>query len=157
MLKNLFGKRNKDYKIEELINFSIDAYIEMFDDMLKSEEETDLVYNLILKKVNNELLACQLLIFIPIAFTREFCIEYKDKLADNYIRTLENGISKSVKFEENSVYMSILNVVKKRIKTMNTDDIYKILEWSSEFRIIDYVEQQGVKINSISPPTTGNI
>jgi adenosine deaminase len=157
MFKNLFRKRNNDYKIEELINFSIDSYIEKYDDMLKSEEETDLVYNLIFKKVNNELLACQLLVFIPIAFTREFYIEYKDKLADNYIQTLENGISKSVKFEENAVYMSILNVVKNRIRTMNADDIFKILEWSAEFRIIDYAEQQGVEINSISPPTTGNI
>jgi superfamily II RNA helicase len=157
MFKNLFKKQDNYDNLTEIIDFSINAYIENYEDMVDTEEETDLVYNLIFSKVKNELLAYQLLVFIPMAFTREYCKKYADKLSGFYSRSLEDGNSEKVNFMDNPVYMSILKVVKPRIQRMNSDDIFKILEWSSEFRIIEYVEQNGITLDSISPPATGNI
>jgi hypothetical protein len=154
MFSNLFSKKDS---VENIINYAIDTFIEKYEEMIAMEDGTDLIYNILFEKTKDDILACQLIVFIPIALTREVCTEYKDKFADYYTRNSGNGVSKQIKYNDHKVYLDILKVVQNRIERMEEEDMYKILEWSSEFKIIDHVEREGMTLNEISPLAMGDI
>lgn len=150
MLDFLFPKRKKEF--EEQVKFGLQEIIKggiNFDD--------EAIFKNIFKRTEDDLLACRLLVFIPIIVTREYYKLTSIKLSPCYSKNTGNGKSETVYFEDHSVYPQIEKVIQQEYSNLSPQEIQIVLEHSSEYKSIREAEMCGLKI--LSPPViaTGNI
>ncbi len=152
MLDFLFPAQKKQF--EEHVKFALQQLI---ISEVNADSDIEAISNTILQKTEDDLLACRLLVFIPIIVTREYYKPTGIKLSPCYSRNIGNGKSETVYFEDQPVYCQIEKVIQKEYSTLSSQDILNILEHSSEHKTIREAQLRGLQI--VSPPViaTGDI